>query len=624
MLRIATLLLLFHLFAIKLHASFLPELALRSEHPRLLLLKGAEKDIHKAVAHNSNLKKVHEAIIAESDKFLNTPVLKREMTGRRLLGISRECLRRVFYLAYAYRMTGKPSYADRAEEEMLAVSGFSDWNPSHFLDVAEMTMGVAIGYDWLFDYLPQSSKAVIKEAIIEKGIKPSFEGKGTWWINGTNNWNQVCHAGISFGAIAIDEGQPQQTGKILERAIAGLPHVMKGYNPDGAYPEGYNYWGYGTMFNVLFIDAYEKFKNKNFDFSDVAGFMKTPYYMLHMEGSSHNSFNYSDAGNGVDIQPAMFWFAKKMKDPSLIWNEMNFIETHDLAQLAVERTLPALLIWAKDFNTEKERAPSGLTWAGGGPNPVFLMRSSWTNPGAVYMGLKCGSPSVSHGHMDVGSFVLDMNGERWAEDLGMQNYNSLETKGVDLWNMNQNSQRWTVFRYNNFAHNTLTINGQLQHAKGKAVLKAYASDKQFMNAQTDLSDLYKEQLVGASRGIAIVNGSYALVRDEVSAGAKAAELRWTLVTRADVSIIAPDRILLKKGGKQVVVQIKSDQKIVIKSWPAISKNDYDAANPGVTLIGFETEIAAGKSAAFDVFFYSDKNKPAIDFNVAPLKTWPKD
>ena len=30
---------------------------------------------------------------------------------------------------------------------MLAIAQFADWNPSHFLDVAEMTMGMAIGYD---------------------------------------------------------------------------------------------------------------------------------------------------------------------------------------------------------------------------------------------------------------------------------------------------------------------------------------------------------------------------------------------------------------------------------------------------------------------------------------------
>jgi len=49
---------------------------------------------------------------------------------------------------------------------MLAISQFSDWNPSHFLDVAEMTMAMAIGYDWLYNNMSRESRTIIKDAII--------------------------------------------------------------------------------------------------------------------------------------------------------------------------------------------------------------------------------------------------------------------------------------------------------------------------------------------------------------------------------------------------------------------------------------------------------------------------
>ncbi len=51
-------------------------------------------------------------------------------------------------------MTGDPQFKDRAEQEMLGVAAFPDWNPPHFLDVGEMTTAMAIGYDWLYDVLP--------------------------------------------------------------------------------------------------------------------------------------------------------------------------------------------------------------------------------------------------------------------------------------------------------------------------------------------------------------------------------------------------------------------------------------------------------------------------------------
>jgi hypothetical protein len=38
---------------------------------------------------------------------------------------------------------------------------------------------------------------------------------------------------------------------------------MEYYQPDGAYPEGYGYCGYGTKFNILFLSAMEKIYGKD-------------------------------------------------------------------------------------------------------------------------------------------------------------------------------------------------------------------------------------------------------------------------------------------------------------------------------------------------------------------------
>src|SRR5690606_24579876 len=138
-------------------------------HPRLLLLAGGENKLREQVNQDPIKKKVHDAILKESDAILTSQPVERIQIGRRLLDKSRECLRRAFLLSYAYRVTPDSRYFERAEKEMLAVSGFSDWNPSHFLDVAEMTMAVAIGYDWLHPHLSSDAKKIIRTAIIEKG-----------------------------------------------------------------------------------------------------------------------------------------------------------------------------------------------------------------------------------------------------------------------------------------------------------------------------------------------------------------------------------------------------------------------------------------------------------------------
>ena len=114
-------------------------------HPRILLKSGDVTAMKEYVEKSSNAKAVHNFIITEADKMLSSAPVERVMTGRRLLSISRTALKRIFYLSYAYVTTEDKRYAARAEQEMLALSKFSDWNPSHFLDVGEATLAMAKG-----------------------------------------------------------------------------------------------------------------------------------------------------------------------------------------------------------------------------------------------------------------------------------------------------------------------------------------------------------------------------------------------------------------------------------------------------------------------------------------------
>lgn len=128
-----------------------------------MLFREDESALMASIKNDSTWHSIHMAIVTECDRLLGEEPVKRIQIGRRLLDKSREALRRLFYLSYAYRTTKDTKYVARAEQEMLTIAGFSDWNPSHFLDVAEMTMALAIGYDWLHDQLSASSKDSIKK-----------------------------------------------------------------------------------------------------------------------------------------------------------------------------------------------------------------------------------------------------------------------------------------------------------------------------------------------------------------------------------------------------------------------------------------------------------------------------
>ncbi|MCY7352697.1 MAG: heparinase II/III family protein [Cytophagaceae bacterium] len=593
------------------------------DHPRILLLKGEEQAIKKTVASDKTWAKLHQGILAECDVLLKVPPVERIQIGRRLLDKSREALRRLFLLSYAYRMTQQEAYLQRAEKELLAISAFSDWNPSHFLDVAEMTMAAAIGYDWLYTGLSEKSRSIIREAILKKGLEPSLNPKFNGWLKASNNWNQVCNAGMTYGALAIQEDQPELAKRLINRAIESIVLPMEDYSPGGAYPEGYGYWGYGTSFNVMFISAIEKVFGTDFGLIAQPGFLQTAGYLQHMTGPSGNSFNYSDAGSGGGLQPAMFWFASRLKDPSLLWVERSRLASSDASKHVKNRLLPAIMSWGGGMGINNILAPKSTMWVGAGKSPVALMRTSWTDPAAIYVGLKAGSPSVNHAHMDVGSFIMEADGVRWAMDFGMQEYESLESKGVQLFGRTQDAQRWEVFRYSNRVHNTLTVNDELQKVDGNAPLTGSSDKPLFMNATTDISSLYKGSLAKANRGIAVLDKAYVVVRDEVETLSKETTVRWTLLTPAEVKITGENRVELTKNGKKLIIQVQEPAKITMKTWSTDPPRDYDAPNPGTSLVGFEVKMPPNTKGTITVLLIPEGAEKKGAANVQPLSQWPR-
>jgi hypothetical protein len=245
------------------------------------------------------------------------------------------------------------------------------------------------------------------------------------------------------------------------------------------------------------------------------------------------------------------------------------------------------------------REPSDLVWAGRGNNPVALMRTSWKTD-AIYLGLKGGSAENGHAHLDMGSFVMDAMGVRWAMDLGGQDYSSAEARGLDLWNNKQDSERWRLFRYNNLAHNTLTFNSELQKVDGYAPLVSYDTSQKFLNAIVDLSQVYRDRVVKALRGVVLVNNQYVVVRDEVEMADEPSSIRWTMVTPAEVHLVNAGTAELRQLGKKMLVKVVEPKGVNLTTWSTEPPNDFDEPNPGTTRIGFEITVPANQKVSFTV------------------------
>jgi hypothetical protein len=423
---------------------------------------------------------------------------------------------------------------------------------------------------------------------------------------------------MTIGALAVAESAPDLAADLITRAINTVPLSMHEYAPDGAYPEGPSYWVYGTTFNVLLISALETTLGRDFGLSAQPGFLPTADYFLHVVGPSGLPFNYADAGgNSMAVTPAMFWFAARRQQPYLLWHEWPGLVARAASGAASrrDRTDPMLLLWLAP-GTIRPTPPPARSWRGGGPNPVAFHRSSWDRE-ASFVAVKGGSPSVNHAHMDVGAFVMDAGGVRWADDLGMQDYHSLESKGIKLWGKTQDSERWNVFRLGTSSHNVLQVDGQQQRVDGHAPLVLSKDGRTVV----DLTPVYAGQLASARRGVALESDLSVRVQDEFTALDREARVRWAMVTRADVKIEGPGRATLTPQGRTLAFRVVEPVGATLAIYPTDPPPAAtDARNAGTRLLGFEVRAAPRQSQRLIVQLVP--GEPSTTPTVpAPLAAW---
>jgi hypothetical protein len=476
----------------------------------------------------------------------------------------------------------------------LAAAAFEDWNPAHFIDVAEMTVALSVGYDWLRDDLSDADGETLVQAIIEKGLKPSF-AQPHGWIKATNNWNQVCHAGMVMGALAIADADARLCARTVKRAIQNVPIAMEHYAPDGAYPEGPMYWSYGTSFNVMLIAALESAMGSDFGLASQPGFLGSADYFLHVTGPSGKFFNYADCREGGGYAPsvALFWMAAKRGEPSLLYHQRISIARALRAGTArcdqeSERLSPLMFLWAT--GPERPSAPTKIHYVGRGAMPIATHRSSWDDD-ATFVAIKGGSPALNHAHMDVGSFVLENQGVRWAVDLGMQEYHSLESIGVNLWDAASDGARWSVFRLGSKSHNIVTVDDQGQTVDGRASIVSSTSS----GTVVDCAGAYSGQLRSMKRFVHLRSDGSVRIQDDVeSLPDRGATVRWSMLTRAHVAIQADGSALLTQDGKRLRLEAFAHGDLRLKTFmtnPA--PRIFDAPNPGVTSLGWSQGVPSG-------------------------------
>jgi len=537
------------------------------EHPRLFFTKQKEAEIKEQMKTDPFLDKLVRELIGKADRVKNEPPSKYEIPdGLRLLGQSRRSLERTSVLAFAYRMTGNKEYADAAITEMLTVCRFQDWNPKHYLDTAEMATAVGIGYDWLYDVIPAKERDEIRGAIVKHAMAtglPLYE-KSTGWVRGTNNWNEVCNAGLTIAALAIADEERTLAETIVNNAVQSLPRGLSAYAPDGAYPEGPIYWGYGASFTGLMLKVLDDVFKDDFGLLKSPGLDVTGDYFMGIIGPNYRSFNYADGSETSDSSPMMFALSTFYNRPDYAVWIREFLKSknrYDSGRLAVFHA-----IWYNPAGTETDFAKTPLAKAYSGIQDVCTMRTAWGDPNAAFLGFKGGNNRAGHGHLDIGSFVYEVNGVRWAVDLGIDDYNLPGYFG---------KQRWDYFRLNNRSHNTLVIGDKIQNlaancmihfvdggAKlgfGPSTSHVRLEQNTVASAMVDMADAYKEQAPVALRYATLYKDGSVEIEDLLNGVTE--PVRWGMMTQAEIELGEDGKTaMLSQRGQKLRVEVSTHDK----------------------------------------------------------------
>ncbi len=528
---------------------------LRPGHPRLLASAERFDELRRGVKTDATLTRGFESIRTDGERILRAKPSQYEIPdGLRLLATSRRVLDRITTLALLHRIDGDRRWVERAWQELETAAQFKDWNPRHFLDTAEMTAAFALGYDWLYDQWTAEQRQVLHTAIVELGLKPGlkvYHASGGWHKS-QHNWNQVCNGGLTLGALALADLEPQLAGEILENAIRSVPLAMRNFAPDGAWGEGPGYWSYATQYNVAMLAALDSALGTDYGLSTIFGFSEAGTFPLYLTGPLDRTFNFADAGAGTPRPPQLFWLARKFNRPEFAAFELAHAESSALDLVYYD---------PRGHQADLSKLPRNKYFRAA---EVGVFRSAWNDRNALWVAFKAGSNAVNHSNLDLGTFVLEALGERWFVDLGADDYNLPGYFG---------GQRWNYYRLRAEGHNTLVINpglGPDQDPRAATKIVRFEAEGERPSATLDLTPAYAAHATRVQRTISLTERRTVTVRDEIEAKSPA-EI-WSLLH-------SPAEVTLNDTGREATLRLGRQQLLVELVLPADAKLQVLPATP---------------------------------------------
>ena len=417
---------------------------------------------------------LRDKTIARAARFLNEPV--PEITeeayqssvksgDRKIDNVTSQRRFRLVNFVIAEGIENQGRFIPAIENEVAAICAESSWILSahvqfsfgrNDLGTAMTAWNLAAVDTMLGDKLSPGLRKTIRDRVRERLLVHYLaeirgETKPEWWSIDLNNWNAVVHGGIVGAALALDDSV-EERAEIVAAAEIGTRFYIKGFPSDGYSPEGMGYWKYGFGHYVLLSEAVLAATNGKVNFYDRDNIRLVAQFPRRFEMATGVYPAYGDALL-QEVPSAWLYY---------IIDRRYGLNDGAPRSLSPDPTYSAFLYsYGAILSFDPKAAP--VTSKAKVSIPDHALRD-WFEQNQVYIGrpgsgagplsvsFKGSNNGTSHGHNDLGTFVVTTGGEPVITDPGVPFYNA-RTMGPNAFDYQIKSS---------YGHSVPVVAGQLQ------------------------------------------------------------------------------------------------------------------------------------------------------------------
>ncbi|WP_199039200.1 heparinase II/III domain-containing protein [Glycomyces salinus] len=247
----------------------------------------------------------------------------------------------------------------------------------------------------------------VRAEINARVIEPFFESEEPfWWEERISNWTAVCAGAAGMAALALGVDIDAVRGRV----IPALQSYVFSFGPDGGCVEGVDYWVYGFGYFTYFAEAWREATGEDL----LAGTEAIASFPAAVQLYTDSFASFGDARSDAVLPTGLL---SRLADrlgvrlPALE-HEMTFADDYCARWAHLTRSLE----WGREISGEIEPGRRLLPDVGWYVERRSIGRRMWA------LAVKGGYNDEPHNHLDLGSFIIAVDGEQLLCDPGAGEY----------------------------------------------------------------------------------------------------------------------------------------------------------------------------------------------------------